>query len=165
MQRTSWRSPYRTRERAATRLRSWNRRRGSSASSASANESKPGGGTTVTLGMRLGPARTGVNPTANGLKKNGALAEPVPLHGGGPSAPGRSSPVRVLLVDDHAMVRQGLRSVLDGYADLDVIAEAGDGEEAVNLAHLLGPDVIVMDVNLPRLDGIEATKRILLARP
>jgi len=128
-------------------------------------ESKPGGGTTVTLGMMLGPARTGVNPAANGLKKNGALAEPVPLHGGGPSAPGRSSPVRVLLVDDHAMVRQGLRSVLDGYADLDVIAEAGDGEEAVNLAHLLGPDVIVMDVNLPRLDGIEATKRILLARP
>ena len=55
-------------------------------------ESKPGGGTTVTLGVMLTPSGTGVNQTANGLKKNGALAKPVPLHGGGPSMPGRSSP-------------------------------------------------------------------------
>lgn len=58
------------------------------------------------------------------------------------------------------MVRQGLRSLLDGYSNLHIIAEAGDGEEAITLARLLKPDVIVMDVNMPRLDGIEATKRI-----
>lgn len=58
------------------------------------------------------------------------------------------------------MVRQGLRSILDGYPDLHIIAEAGDGEEAVTLARSLKPDLIVMDVNLPRLDGVEATKRI-----
>jgi DNA-binding NarL/FixJ family response regulator len=53
-----------------------------------------------------------------------------------------------------------LRSILDGYPNLDIIAEAGDGEEAITLARLLKPDLIVMDVNMPRLDGIEATKRI-----
>jgi DNA-binding NarL/FixJ family response regulator len=68
--------------------------------------------------------------------------------------------IRVLLVDDHAMVRQGLRSILDGYPNLHIIAEAGDGEEAITLARLLKPDVVVMDVNMPRLDGIEATRRI-----
>jgi signal transduction histidine kinase len=68
--------------------------------------------------------------------------------------------VRVLLADDHAMVRQGLRSVLEGYHDLQVIGEAQDGMEAVELAHVLKPDVIVMDVNMPRLDGIQATSRV-----
>jgi DNA-binding NarL/FixJ family response regulator len=58
------------------------------------------------------------------------------------------------------MVRQGLRSILDSYPDLHIIAEAGDGEEAVTLARSLKPDLIVMDVNLPRLDGVEATRRI-----
>ena len=75
------------------------------------------------------------------------------------------SRIRVLLVDDHAMVRQGLRSLLDRCGDLDVIAEADDGEEAVSLAYEHKPDLIAMDVNLPRLDGIEATKRILNERP
>ncbi|MEX5217424.1 MAG: response regulator [Nitrospiraceae bacterium] len=68
--------------------------------------------------------------------------------------------VRVLLADDHAMVRQGLRSVLEGYHDLQVIGEAQDGMEAVELAQVLKPDVIVMDVNMPRLDGIQATSRV-----
>ena len=66
--------------------------------------------------------------------------------------------VRVLLVDDHAMVRQGLRSVLDSYENLDVVGEAADGQDAVIKAHSLRPDVVVMDVNLPILDGIEATR-------
>ncbi len=127
-------------------------------------ESKPGGGTTVTLGVMLGRADSQTLPPANGRTTNG-VGKPSSVDADGRPAVGRAVPIRVLLVDDHAMVRQGLRSVLDGYPDLDVIAEAGDGEEAVNLAHLLGPDVIVMDVNLPRLDGIEATRRILLARP
>ena len=66
--------------------------------------------------------------------------------------------VRVLLVDDHAMVRQGLRSILDSYADLDVVGEAADGQDAVIMARSLRPDVVVMDVNLPLLDGVEATR-------
>ena len=66
--------------------------------------------------------------------------------------------VRILLVDDHAMVRQGLRSILDSYADLDVVGEAADGQDAVIMARSLRPDVVVMDVNLPLLNGVEATR-------
>jgi PAS domain S-box-containing protein len=66
--------------------------------------------------------------------------------------------VRVLLVDDHAMVRQGLRSILDDYEDLEVVGEAADGQDAVVLARSLHPDVVIMDVNLPLIDGIQATR-------
>jgi CheY-like chemotaxis protein len=74
--------------------------------------------------------------------------------------PARGKVLRILLADDHAMVRQGLRSILDAYRDISVVGEAADGEEAVEMAGLLGPDVIVMDVNMARLDGIEATRRV-----
>lgn len=66
--------------------------------------------------------------------------------------------VRVLLVDDHAMVRQGLRSILDSYTDLTVVGEAANGQEAIVMARSLHPDVVVMDVNLPLIDGVEATR-------
>ncbi len=56
------------------------------------------------------------------------------------------------------MVRQGIRSILDSYADLDVVGEAADGQDAVVMARSLRPDAVVMDVNLPLLDGIEATR-------
>ena len=68
--------------------------------------------------------------------------------------------LRILLADDHAMVRQGLRSILDAYRDISVVGEAADGEQAVEMAGLLDPDVIVMDVNMAKLDGIEATRRV-----
>jgi PAS domain S-box-containing protein len=68
--------------------------------------------------------------------------------------------IRVLLVDDHALVRNGLSSVLRYHTELQVIGEAADGEEAVALAAALKPDVVVMDVNMPRMDGVEASKRI-----
>jgi PAS domain S-box-containing protein len=71
-----------------------------------------------------------------------------------------AGPLRIVLADDHAMVRQGLRSILDSYQDVSVVGEAADGEEAIELARLLRPDVIVMDVNMARMDGIEATRRI-----
>lgn len=71
----------------------------------------------------------------------------------------------VLLVDDHAMVRQGLRSVLESYQDLEVIGEAGDGEAAISQAMALEPDVVVMDINMPKIDGIEATRQILSTHP
>lgn len=68
--------------------------------------------------------------------------------------------VPVLLVDDHAMVRQGLRSVLDAYADIQVVGEAHDGAEAVKLVEKLRPRAVVMDINLPKMNGIEATTQI-----
>jgi PAS domain S-box-containing protein len=71
-----------------------------------------------------------------------------------------SGPLRIVLADDHAMVRQGLRSILDSYKDVSVVGEAADGDEAIELARLLQPDVIVMDVNMSKMDGIEATRRI-----
>lgn len=69
-------------------------------------------------------------------------------------------PIRILLADDHAMVREGTREILDHYADLDVVGEAEDGEQAVQLAIQLLPDVVLMDIGMPRVNGIEATRRI-----
>lgn len=68
--------------------------------------------------------------------------------------------VEVLVVDDHALVRQGLRSLLEAYEALHVIAEARDGAEAVKLTGDLRPHVVVMDINMPRMNGIDATTHI-----
>ncbi|MEO8325265.1 MAG: response regulator, partial [Nitrospirota bacterium] len=69
-------------------------------------------------------------------------------------------PIRILLVDDHVMVRKGLLALLESYDNLEIIGEAGDGEEAVALAGELRPDVVIMDLNLRNLNGIEATRQI-----
>jgi DNA-binding NarL/FixJ family response regulator len=68
--------------------------------------------------------------------------------------------IRILIADDHAFVREGTRRILEQEPDLEVVAEAGDGDEAVKLACDLKPDVALLDVAMPRLDGIEATRRI-----
>lgn len=72
---------------------------------------------------------------------------------------------RILLVDDHAMIREGLRNVLESRDGISVVGEASDGREAVEAAERLEPDVVVMDIWLPRLSGIAATKEILRRRP
>jgi DNA-binding NarL/FixJ family response regulator len=68
--------------------------------------------------------------------------------------------IRVLLVDDQALLRGGLRLLLDSDADITVVGEAGDGEQAIAVARETRPDVVLMDISMPRLDGIEATRRI-----
>jgi len=67
---------------------------------------------------------------------------------------------QVLLADDHPLVRQGLREIVEEYEDLEVVGEAADGLQAVNLTAIFHPDVVLMDVNMPTMDGIQATSRI-----
>lgn len=73
--------------------------------------------------------------------------------------------IRVLLADDHAMVRKGFRLILEAQSDMQIVAEAGNGREAVELAEKLHPDVVVMDVAMPELNGIEATRRLASSSP
>jgi DNA-binding NarL/FixJ family response regulator len=73
--------------------------------------------------------------------------------------------IRVLIVDDHAMVRRGMRDFLDLHSDLEVVGEAGDGQAAIDETDRLRPDVVVMDLMLPVLDGIAATAQLKLRHP
>jgi DNA-binding NarL/FixJ family response regulator len=73
--------------------------------------------------------------------------------------------IRVLLADDHAMLRQALRNVLEREHDVEVVAEANNGADALRLARELKPDVVVMDISMPGVDGINATRRLLAATP
>lgn len=75
------------------------------------------------------------------------------------------TPIRILLADDHIMVREGTRRILERESDLKVIAEASDGQEAIALADKNRPDVIIMDISMPIMNGIEATKQIKRVAP
>ncbi len=137
-------------------------------------QSTPGQGTTATLVLPLGAAsselgvlsselagsatshqRSAVNFESDNSKLRTQNSE---LHQ-------RDAKIRVLLVDDHAMVRQGLRSVLDSYADIEVVGESWNGEEAVAAAEMLQPAVVLMDINMPKMNGIEATALIKARSP
>src|SRR5262249_49078855 len=72
-----------------------------------------------------------------------------------------NNPMKILLADDHNVLRKGLRRILEEQADLEVVGEASDGREAVNLNNLLRPDIVVMDIAMPLMNGLEATRQIL----
>jgi DNA-binding NarL/FixJ family response regulator len=73
--------------------------------------------------------------------------------------------IRILLADDHALVRQGFRLILETQPDMEVVGEAADGREAVELAQRMAPDVVIMDVGMPEMGGIEATRRLARCCP
>lgn len=74
-------------------------------------------------------------------------------------------PLRILIVDDHAVVRRGVRSLLESYQGFEITGEAATGREAVEMARRLQPDVVVMDLSLPELNGLDATRQILKDSP
>lgn len=82
----------------------------------------------------------------------------------GDGSGGDAKPVRILLVDDQPLLRTGFRMVLGAEEDLHIVGEAGDGVEAVDLARRLLPDVVLMDIRMPRMDGVAATREIVAAR-
>ena len=93
-------------------------------------------------------------------------AEPTELTGPtGPVVDGGRPVLRVVVADDHATVRDGFASLLDSQPDLTVVGKAADGVEAVGLSREKRPDVVLMDVRMPRMDGIEATRRLAAPAP
>ena len=80
-------------------------------------------------------------------------------------SPQGGSYIRILVVDDHEMMRQSLRRLINTYRNMEVVGEAGDGVEAIEAVPTLRPDVVLMDIDMPRMNGIEATKCIIATFP
>ena len=136
-------------------------------------DSTPGQGTTATLVLPLsGAAAAGselkVLSSELGSSERRVLSNQVgnsELKTQNSKLHQQHAKIRVLLVDDHAMIRQGLRSVLESYPDVEVVGEACDGEQAVAAADALRPTVVLMDINMPKMNGIKATELIKARSP
>ena len=72
----------------------------------------------------------------------------------------KSKMIKVMLVDDHELIREGIKQIIELESDIDVIAQVGDGREAVELARKNKPDIILLDINMPEMNGIEVLKRL-----
>lgn len=115
----------------------------------------PGRGTTVWVAL---PVKSKGKVTRKKTPSKTGMGDQRLIRSGSPANTGRQ--IRVLLADDHRMMREGLRKLIEEEEDMLVIAEATDGQEAVRLAAEVQPEVVVMDVNMPVMDGIEATRHI-----
>ncbi len=93
----------------------------------------------------------------------GDMTEQTQQDAGSAAGPGRT--IRVVLVDDHRLVREGLTSLLRSYGDIDVVATASDGDEALAVVQAHSPDVVLMDLSMPRTDGVVATRQIMAEVP
>lgn len=123
-------------------------------------ESAPGHGTTAVLTL----------PLASQQEVHTTPSDSQPLSRSDHDKPDqamdiRTAGIRLLLVDDHAMVRQGLRTTLEHYADILLVGEANDGQEAIDLVEKLRPQVVIMDIDMPRVNGIDATACIKARYP
>lgn len=114
------------------------------------------------MGDRPAPAKHAEQAT-DLWSENKTAARSIP--NAAPSMAKQTRVIRVLLVDDHAMVRQGLRTLLESYNDVDVVGDAANGEEALALVERFQPTVVVMDINMPKMNGVEATRQIKARHP
>jgi CheY-like chemotaxis protein len=131
-------------------------------------ESKPGGGARFRLVVPL-PDEPSTALSAADRQTNRPPAaprhEPAARHGQRSARPQARSTVRVLLADDHKIMRDGLAMILNQRPGIEVVGMAADGQEAVTLAETLQPQVVIMDVSMPRLDGMAATRQIAARWP
>ncbi len=125
-------------------------------------ETAPGGGTSITLISPLSKAASRPEPAVHEKVEVHASSHPARVVEEKRGAEGK---IRVLLVDDHLILRQGLSRLLKSEADLEIVGEAADGETSIEMVRLLTPDVVLMDINMAGMNGVEATRLILAEFP